>query len=163
MESQARKILVVASRTATSARLMHEIEARAAAGGCRFSLLIPDATDREKANQTLNVAVPLMTRAARTPVKGLVGGPDAFEAVQNAVREGSFDEIIVSTLPKRVSRWLRRDHHPSRGAGPSGDGGCSQSGAGPDRRGGRLARMSLVLRPNCSASCKKAPWSVRAV
>jgi hypothetical protein len=107
--AQVRNILVVASRTATSARLMHAIEARAAAGGCQFTLLIPDAADREAANRTLNMALPLMRRASRSPVNGLVGGPDPFEAVQSAVREGSFDEIIVSTLPKRVSRWLRRD------------------------------------------------------
>jgi hypothetical protein len=102
-------VLVVASRTATSARLMREIEARAAAGGCRFTLLIPDATDQKEADRTLEVALPLMRRAARAPVKGLVGGPDPFEAVQSAVGDGSFDEIIVSTLPKRVSTWLRRD------------------------------------------------------
>jgi hypothetical protein len=109
MESQAKQVLVVASKTATSARLMKEIEARAAAGGCRFTLLVPDATDREKGNRTLVAALPLMKEAAGSPVEGMVGGPDPFEAVQSAVREGSFDEIIVSTLPKRVSRWLRRD------------------------------------------------------
>jgi hypothetical protein len=109
METQVKQVLVVASRTATSARLRKEIEARAAAGGCRFTLLIPDATDREEADRTLKLALPRIEQAAGTPVSGLVDGPDPFESVQRAVREGSFDEIIVSTLPKRVSKWLRRD------------------------------------------------------
>jgi hypothetical protein len=50
-----------------------------------------------------------MRQAARSPVKGLVDGPDPFESVQRAVKEGSFHEIIVSTLPRRVSKWLGRD------------------------------------------------------
>ena len=109
MGSQVKQVLVVASKTANSDRLMREIEARAATEGCRFTLLIPDARDREKADHTLQVVLPLMRQAAGTPVNGLVDGPDPFESVQRAVQEGSFDEIIVSTLPRRVSQWLRRD------------------------------------------------------
>ena len=107
--SQVKQVLVVASKTANSDRLMKEIDARAAVEGCRFTLLIPDASDREKANRTLARVLPLMRQAARSPVKGLVDGPDPFESVQRAVQEGSFDEIIVSTLPRRASKWLRRD------------------------------------------------------
>jgi hypothetical protein len=50
-----------------------------------------------------------LERAARGKVEGLVGGPDRFEAVERVVHERDFDEIIVSTLPKQRSKWLRRD------------------------------------------------------
>ena len=43
------------------------------------------------------------------PVAGMVGGSDPFTSVQDAVRDGQFDEIIVSTLSKKTSKWLRRD------------------------------------------------------
>ena len=103
------RILVVANRTASTPVLLDEIERRADAGPCTFSLLIPDASSRKAADWSLDSAIPMLERAARGRVEALVGGPDPFAAVQRAVHERTFDEIIVSTLPKQRSWWLRRD------------------------------------------------------
>jgi len=103
------RVLVVANRTAATRRLLDQVARRAEAGPCEFSLLIPDVHDRAVADWTLEVALRLMRKAAKGDVEGLIGGPDPFESVWVALDEGDFDEIIVSTLPRRVSRWLRRD------------------------------------------------------
>ena len=110
MESSKKKsVLVVANRTASTQRLLDEISRRAEHEPTRITLLIPDAPNRKAADWTLEVAIPLLRRAARGPVDHLVGGPDPFIAVQDAVCEHEFDEIIISTLPRRTSKWLRRD------------------------------------------------------
>jgi hypothetical protein len=103
------RILVVANRTASTPRLLEEVRRRAQAGPCTFALLIPDASNRKAADWTMEVAIPLLERAASSKVEGLIGGPDPLSAVGRAVHNGGFDEIIVSTLPAKRSWWLRRD------------------------------------------------------
>jgi hypothetical protein len=51
----------------------------------------------------------MLRRAAGGPVEGLSGGEDPFASVQDAISAGRFDEIIISTLSKKASKWLRRD------------------------------------------------------
>ena len=60
------------------------------------------------AQAKLDAAVQKLT-AAGVRVSGTVGDPDPLRAVGEATATGEFDEIIVSTLPARVSRWLHQD------------------------------------------------------
>ena len=105
-------MLIVAHRTAATPALIEAVRQRAARGPCRFALLVPRPywdPDTEEAALVLELAIPLLEEAAGGHVDGLVGDPDPFEAVRGALAAEPFDEVIVSTLPVRVSRWLHRD------------------------------------------------------
>jgi hypothetical protein len=53
--------------------------------------------------------LPRLTEAAGRPVTGSIGDSEPLSAIHDAVNLGSYDEIIISTLPSRLSRWLRLD------------------------------------------------------
>jgi len=106
------RVLIVAHRTAATPALLEQVRARAGAGPCRFTLLVPRPLwdpDTEESAITLELAIPLLEEAAGGRVEGLVGDSDPFHAVSGAIAAGGFDEVIISTLPARVSHWLHVD------------------------------------------------------
>jgi len=114
--STPRRVLIVAYRTAATPALLEAVRDRATRAPVRFTLLVPRPywdPDTEEAALTLELALPLLDQAVDDRVEALIGDPDPFVAVHDALAREPFDEVIVSTLPARVSHWLRRDL-PSR-------------------------------------------------
>ena len=102
----------MAYRTAATPLLLNAVRARAGRSPCSFTLLVPRPywdPDTEEAEVTLELAIPLLEEAAGGHVDGLIGDNDPFVAVREAVTSVGIDEILISTLPARVSRWLHRD------------------------------------------------------
>ena len=113
-------VLVVANRTAGSPELLEALKERAAKGPCHFHLLVPAtphgaawATDMHsgggEAESHVKVAVVRLRAEGLDVDDGKVGDPDPVAAVEDAVNFREFDEIVVSTLPKHVSKWLKLD------------------------------------------------------
>jgi hypothetical protein len=112
------RVLIVANRTAATSALIEAVRGRAAAGPCSFTLLVPQLVAEEafgegEARKTIELAVPLLEEAAGGEVPAVIGTCDAMLAVERVLVHERFDEVIVSTLPERVSQWLKRDL-PSR-------------------------------------------------
>jgi hypothetical protein len=114
-------VLVVAHKTAATQPLLDAVRERAERGPATFTLLVPNAAhglhkvvdpedqDASDAEAVIEQALPLLSEAAGSHVEGIVGAPDPNMAVHDAVNLRGFDEIIISTLPARLSRWLRLD------------------------------------------------------
>jgi hypothetical protein len=115
------RVLVVAHKTAATQPLLDAVRERAQRGPAKFTLLVPNpahglhkVVDPEdqgagEARTVLDTAVPKLSDAAGAQVEGMVGDADPVAAVDDAVNLHGFDEIIISTLSPRVSRWLRLD------------------------------------------------------
>jgi hypothetical protein len=111
------RILVVANKTAESPDLLEALKAKGteheyvlvvpASGGVLEKAADPDAA-REHTEPHLDAALEKM-RAEGLKIEGTIGDSDPTAAVQDACNFSSFDEIIISTLPLRVSKWMKLD------------------------------------------------------
>jgi nucleotide-binding universal stress UspA family protein len=112
-------VLVVANRTAGSTELLDALRERADQGPASFHLVVPSSprgaswafdmhSGHDAAEHDLDGALERI-RGLGLEVEGEVGDPDPVAAVSDSANAGSYDEVIVSTLPKHLSKWLKLD------------------------------------------------------
>ena len=122
----ASRVLVVAHKTAATPALLEAVRERAARGPALFHLLVPNPAGHAELTETerhakhtegehvLALALPLIDMVSGAPAGGSVSiRHDPMDAIEETLPSGNFDEIILSTLPRSVSRWLHIDL-PSR-------------------------------------------------
>lgn len=101
------KVLVVANRTADSDELLAELTARAAAGPLVVTLLVPQDTVGGQGRR-LRAALERLHENG-IEAQGLLGDADPAVAVAEVWDPRRWDEVVVVTLPSKVSRWLGCD------------------------------------------------------
>src|SRR4051794_23646550 len=113
-------VLVMANRTAESPELLEALKQRAAEGACEFTLVIPStphgiawaadmAAGEGEAEHHREAFLEELREEGLDVKDAKVGDPDPLAAAQDACNLGSFDEVIVSTLPLKLSKWLKLD------------------------------------------------------
>ncbi len=121
-----RRFLIVAHQTLTSPELLETMKSRAGEEDTSFYLLVPiyhgesgltwtEGHDKAVARRRLDDALSRL-RGDGLTVDGEVGSDSPVGSVDDLLRRegaGTFAGIIVSTLPRLVSKWLKLDV-PSR-------------------------------------------------
>jgi hypothetical protein len=153
-----------------NAALVEAVRDRAARAPACFTLLVPRPywdPDTEEAALTLERALPLLDQAADDRVEGLVGDPDPFVAVQDALTREPFDEVIVSTLPAPVSPPGLADRRPLRrltlAAVARSRARCAESGAALALRSPSSSDTRRPAHPGPSRGCRKSSTGVALV
>jgi GABA permease len=125
------KYLMVANQTLGGDQLKEEVRRRVAAGPSSFYVLVPNthpvdiswmvrptaadlSSPEEERRAELTAQARLhqaldQLRAEGVEAQGDLGDPDPLTAIGDVLAEERFDEIIISTLPAGVSRWLGMD------------------------------------------------------
>lgn len=114
-----RSYLIVANQTLGSRALAGAIHERVEAGDARFHVVVPatpvphrltwDETEARQAAQVRLDKLLERLRAMGAEADGEIGSPDPVAAVADALRQREVDEIVLSTLPAGISRWLGLD------------------------------------------------------
>jgi hypothetical protein len=108
--------LAVANRTASGSELLDVLEAKANAEANRrerlFIVLIPleggDSSATRRARTRLSLVLGRLREAGLTAA-GMVGDPDPYTAIMNALQYFRVDDIVISTFAGTKSGWLRAD------------------------------------------------------
>jgi hypothetical protein len=103
-----RSFLVIANVTARSDELLGALQSKATEGPCAFMLIVPATPfggGRAAAREQLQEALESL-RAAGLEAEGDVGDGDPIIAVTEAWDPRRYDEIVVSTLPMKYSKWM---------------------------------------------------------
>jgi hypothetical protein len=113
--ADAARVLVLTNRTAGSPQLRDALLERRDRGPITVTLLVPAAWE----TQDPHGGVETGRRHVRDALAGLrdtgldvhcrLGDADPITALRDAWDPDRYDEVIVSTLPRRVSRWLQID------------------------------------------------------
>ena len=109
------RVLVLANRTVDSPQLREALLDRRERGPIEVTLLVPAAWEIQDPHGGVETARRRVQSAlANLRDTGLVvhcrlGDPDPVTALREAWDPDRFDEVIVSTLPSRVSKWLQID------------------------------------------------------
>ena len=118
-----RRYLVVANQTLGGEPLLAKMRSLTEEGETSIHVLVPATHPRKQwtwtegesraiAKKRLDEALARF-RDLNAVVTGEVGNERPFDAIGAVLREREIDEIIMSTLPAGLSRWLRQDL-PSR-------------------------------------------------
>jgi hypothetical protein len=118
-----RRYLVVANQTLGGEALLSKLEKLARDGPVSFHVLVPATHPQKQWTWTEGEAMAIARRrlaealerfgALGAEVSGAVGTERPIDAIRDVLREREFDEIVLSTLPPGLSRWLGQDL-PSR-------------------------------------------------
>jgi len=113
-----RRYLVVSNQTLGGAPLAAKIRDALAEGPSEFHVVVPatapshfawtEGQARAVAQERLDAALRWFSSIGATAT-GEVADEHPLYAMRDALREQPADEIIISTLPPGMSKWLRQD------------------------------------------------------